>query len=145
MVLTSKIIMLFINHGFQMPIVLKVMWKMVCVYSFQVGPGFREQGCISPWRSPRTTLLLHLRESPHAFPLFKQSLSCLFARCYHRDHVEIESFLNLLIASEGSTAAVTELVRYIFCLSCLAKLYLLNCALILLIWVGYCSFIANFP
>ena len=52
---------------------------------------------------------------PHAFPLFKKSLSCLFARCYHRDHVEIESFLNLLIASEGSTAAVTELVRYIFC------------------------------
>nr|XP_058942771.1 NFX1-type zinc finger-containing protein 1-like [Pocillopora verrucosa] len=32
-------------------------------------------------------------------------------KCYHRDHVEIESFLNLLIASEGSTAAVTELVR----------------------------------
>ena len=51
---------------------------------------------------------------PHAFPLFKQSLSGLFARCYHRDQVEIESFLNLLIASEGSTAAVTELVRYIF-------------------------------
>ena len=97
--------------------VLKVMWKMVCVNSFQVGPGFGEQGCISPWRFPRTTLLLHLRESPppHAFPLFKKSLSCLFARCYHRDHVEIESFLNLLIASEGSTAAVTELVRYIFC------------------------------
>ena len=51
---------------------------------------------------------------PHAFPLFKQSLSGLFARCYHRDQVEIESFLNLLIASEGSTSAVTELVRYIF-------------------------------
>ena len=51
---------------------------------------------------------------PHAFSLFKQSLSGLFARCYHRDQVEIESFLNLLIASEGSTAAVTELVRYIF-------------------------------
>ena len=44
--------------------VLKVMWKMVCVNSFQVGPGFGEQGCISPWRFPRTTLLLHLRESP---------------------------------------------------------------------------------
>ena len=38
-----------------------------------------------------------------------------FARCYHRDQVEIESFFNLLIATEGSTAAVTELVRYIFC------------------------------
>ena len=44
--------------------VLKVMWKMVCVNSFQVGPGFGEQGCISPWRFPRTALLLHLRESP---------------------------------------------------------------------------------
>ena len=59
--------------------------------------------------------LASLRIPPHAFPLFKQSLSGLFARCYHRDQVEIESFLNLLIASEGSTAAVTELVRYIFC------------------------------
>ena len=97
--------------------VLKVMWKMVCVNSFQVGPGFGEQGCISPWRFPRTTLLLHLRESPPppCIPTFQKSLSCIFARCYHRDHVEIESFLNLLIASEGSTAAVTELVRYIFC------------------------------
>ena len=57
---------------------------------------------------------LRIPPPPHAFPLFKQSLSGLFARCYHRDQVEIESFLNLLIASEGSTAAVTELVRYIF-------------------------------
>ena len=53
---------------------------------------------------------------PPCIPTFQKNLfPVFFARCYHRDHVEIESFLNLLIASEGSTAAVTELVRYIFC------------------------------
>ncbi|XP_022807453.1 uncharacterized protein LOC111344483 isoform X1 [Stylophora pistillata] len=34
-------------------------------------------------------------------------------KCYQRDQIEIDSFLTLLSASEGSTAALTELARYL--------------------------------
>ena len=145
MVLTSKIIMLFIKHGFQMPIVLKVMWKMVCVYSFQVGPGFGEQGCISPWRSPRTTLLLHLRESPPMHSHFSNNLFPVFL-----PGVTIVIMLRLSHFWTFWLQVKAQLLQWLnlwgtFFASCLAKLYLLNCALILLMWARYCSFIANFP
>ena len=63
------------NHAFhhaQLPDAMsrKLVWKMICVNSSEVGSGCGEQGCTSPWRSP-TTLLLHLWESPPCIPIIQ--------------------------------------------------------------------------
>ena len=71
------------NHAFhhaQLPDAMsrKLVWKMVCVNSSEVGSGCGEQGCTSPWRSPRTTLLLHLWESPPMHSHYSNNLFLVF-------------------------------------------------------------------
>ena len=126
--------------------VLKVMWKMVCVNSFQVGPGFGEQGCIYLHEDlqelPSSCILenplpMHSHFSNNLFRVFLPGVTIVII-------LRLSHFWTFWLQVKAQLLQWLNLWGTFFA-SCLAKLYLLNCALILLMWARYCSFIANFP